>query len=85
MGIEVRLLDRAAVPSPLQIQVRDLIVFDDILAYETNPTTADPRHAQIAEARLVLTDSRVRQCGLLFGELWEVSRGIDDPHERPLH
>jgi len=75
MGIDVRLLDRAAVPPPLRVQVRDLIVFDDTLAYETNPTTADPRHAQIAETRLVLTDSRVKECVRLFRELWDVSRG----------
>jgi hypothetical protein len=75
MRIDVRLLDRAAVPPPLRVQVRDLIVFDDILAYETNPTTtADPRHAQIAETRLVLTDSRVKECAQLFRELWDVSR-----------
>ncbi len=76
MRIDVRLLDRAAVPPPLRVQVRDLIVFDDTLAYETNPTTtADPKHAQIAETRLVLTDSRVKECAQLFRELWDVSRG----------
>ena len=78
MRIDVRLLDRAAVPPPLRVQVRDLIVFDDTLAYETNPTTtADPRHAQIAETRLVLTDSRVKECAQLFRELWDVSRTPD--------
>ena len=78
MRIDVRLLDRAAVPPPLRVQVRDLIVFDDTLAYETNPTTTvDPRHAQIAETRLVLTDSRVKECAQLFRELWDVSRGPD--------
>jgi hypothetical protein len=76
MDIEVRLLDRAKVPPPLRVQVRDLIVFDDTLAYETNPTTtADPKHAQIAETRLVLNDSRVKECAQLFRELWDVSRG----------
>jgi len=82
MRIEVRLLDRAAVPPPLRVQVRDLIVFDDTLAYETNPTTtADPRNAQIAETRLVLTDSRVKECAQLFRELWDVSRGPGAPHQ----
>jgi hypothetical protein len=76
MLIDVRLLDRAAVPTPLQVQVRDLIVFDDILAYETTPTTADPKSAQVAETRLVLTDSRVKECAQLFRELWEVSREL---------
>ncbi|MFI7547314.1 DUF6879 family protein [Actinoplanes sp. NPDC049599] len=78
MRIDVRLLDRAAVPPPLRVQVRDLIVFDDTLAYETNPTTTvDPRHAQIAETRLVLNDSRVKECAQLFRELWDVSRRPD--------
>jgi len=78
MRIDVRLLDRVAVPPPLRVQVRDLIIFDDTLAYETNPTTtADPRHAQIAETRLVLTDSRVKECAQLFRELWDVSRAPD--------
>lgn len=73
MRIEVRLLDRAAVPTPLQVQVRDLIVFDDICAYETTPTLGDPSKAQISETRLVLTDSRVKDCVQLFRELWEVA------------
>ena len=85
MDIEVRLLDRTAVPTPLQVQVRDLIVFDDILAYETTPTTGDPQLAQVAETRLVLTDSRVKQCAQLFRELWEVSRELatDPEPEKP--
>jgi len=77
MLIDVRLLDRAAVPTPLQVQVRDLIVFDDILAYETTPTTADPKSAQVAETRLVLTDSRVKECAQLFRELWEVAYKVE--------
>ena len=85
MSIDVRLLDRDDVPPPLQVQVRDLIVFDGILAYETNPTTADPQHAQIAETRLVLTDSRVKECAQLFRELWEVSRSLDGSKDPPLH
>jgi hypothetical protein len=76
MLIDVRLLDRTAVPTPLQVQVRDLILFDDILAYETTPTTSDPRLAQVAETRLVLTDARVKECSQLFRELWEVSREL---------
>jgi hypothetical protein len=84
MRIDVRLLDRAAVPPPLRVQVRDLIVFDDTLAYETNPTTtADPKRAQIAETRLVLTESRVKECAQLFRELWEVSRSPDAVDQGP--
>jgi hypothetical protein len=79
MHIAVRLLDRSAVPTPLRVQVRDLIVFDDILAYETTPTptTVDPRQAQVAETRLVLRDDRVKEYAQLFRELWEVSRELD--------
>jgi hypothetical protein len=73
MKIEVRMLDRRSVPTPLQVQVRDLILFDDILAYETTPTTNDPEQAQVAETRLVLTDSRVKECAQLFRELWDIS------------
>jgi hypothetical protein len=78
MMIEVRLLDRSAVPVPLQIQVRDLIVFDDALAYETTPTTSDPEQAQVAETRLVLTSSRVKECSQLFRELWDISRELNE-------
>lgn len=74
MKIAVRILDRRAVPIPLQVQVRDLILFDDILAYETTPTTNDPQQAQVAETRLVLTESRVKECALLFRELWDLAR-----------
>ncbi|SNY49042.1 DUF6879 family protein [Paractinoplanes atraurantiacus] len=77
MLIDVRLLDRSAVPTPLQVQLRDLIIFDDTLAYETTPTTNDPQVAQVAETRLVLTDSRVKECAQLFRELWDVSRELD--------
>jgi hypothetical protein len=74
MNIKVRLLDRARVPAPLKIKVRDLIVFDETLAYETTPTpSTDPQLAQIAETRLVLTESRVKECTLLFRELWDVA------------
>ncbi len=76
MSIDVRLLSRSAVPTPLQVRLRDLIVFDDILAYETTPTTADPNLAQVAETRLVLTDARVKECAQLFRELWDVSREL---------
>ena len=81
MLIEVRLLDRSAVPSPLQVQLRDLILFDDTLAYETTPTPADPHLAQVAETRLVLTESRVKECAQLFRELWETSR---EPRAEPV-
>jgi len=76
MAIDVRLLDRSAVPTPLQPQLRDLIVFDDTLAYETTPTTADPQLAQVAETRLVLNEARVKEYALLFRELWDVSREL---------
>lgn len=78
LRIDVRVLDRAAVPPSLRVQVHDLIVFDDTLAYETIPTpTADPWHAQIAESRLVLTAARVKECAQLFRALWDVSRAPD--------
>ncbi|WP_232234433.1 DUF6879 family protein [Actinoplanes sp. N902-109] len=74
MDIEVRLLARTDVPPPLRVQVRDLILFDDTLAYETTPTTTpDPKLAQIAETRLVLTDRRVKECAQLFRELWDAA------------
>ncbi|MEV6842214.1 DUF6879 family protein [Actinoplanes sp. NPDC051411] len=73
MNIEVRMLDRQSVPTPLQVQVRDLILFDDILSYETTPTTNNPEQAQVAETRLVLTESRVKECALLFRELWDIA------------
>ncbi|MGK5681821.1 DUF6879 family protein [Actinoplanes sp. URMC 104] len=84
MGIEVRLLDRSAIPIPLRVQVRDLIVFDDILAYETTPTTADPHLAQVAETRLVLTAERVTDAVQLFAELWEVARELAPAPEVPV-
>jgi hypothetical protein len=74
MNIQVRLLDRASVPTPLRSRVRDLIVFDDIVAYETTPNTIDPHLSQVSETRLVLTDARVKECSRLFRELWDLSR-----------
>ena len=88
MMIEVRLLDRTAVPTPLQVQVRDLIVFDDIVVYETTSTTVGPptlqvAETQVAETRLVLTGARVKESAQLFRELWEVSRGLERPWPSP--
>jgi hypothetical protein len=73
MRIEVRVLRRTDIPAPLRVQVRDVIVFDDTLAYETIPTTADPALAQVSETRLVLIDARVKDCVQLFRELWEIA------------
>ncbi|SDS48782.1 DUF6879 family protein [Actinoplanes derwentensis] len=77
MAIDVRLLHRSAVPTPLQVQIRDLILFDDTLAYETTPTITETLLAQVAETRLVLNEARVKEYTQLFRELWEVSREID--------
>jgi hypothetical protein len=76
MKIQVRLLARPAVPARLKNKVRDLIIFDDILAYETTPTSSDPNVAQVAETRLVLAPTRLAECTLLFGELWELAREL---------
>lgn len=76
MSIDVRLLDRSSVPAPLRVQLRDLIVFDDTLAYETTPTINEPNLAQVAETRLVLNEARVKEYSQLFRELWEVSREL---------
>ncbi|WP_067500862.1 DUF6879 family protein [Actinoplanes sp. TFC3] len=78
MEIQVRLLARPDVPPHLKVQVRDLILFDDILAYETTPTPdSDPRNAQVSETRLVLTPDRVDECTRLFSDLWAAS---SEPH-----
>jgi hypothetical protein len=82
MRIEVRLLDRLAVPPSLRVRVRDLIVFDDVLAYETTPTPADPQFAQVAETRLVLNLVRVQEHSRLFRELWELSRELTAEGQR---
>jgi hypothetical protein len=76
MKIEVRLLDRRSVPPPLQLQVASMILFDETLVYETIPTVGDPESVQVAETRLVLTDSRVKECAQLYRELWDVSHEV---------
>jgi hypothetical protein len=76
-GVEIRLLDRADVPSPLLVQLRDLILFDEAVVYETIFTSPDPALAQVAESRLNLAERRVRETTQLFGEYWDVARGPD--------
>jgi hypothetical protein len=76
MQIQVRLLSWQDVSARLRVKVRDLIIFDDTLAYETTPTAGDPKQAQIAETHLVLAASRLTECTLLFGELWELAREL---------
>jgi hypothetical protein len=83
LGIDVRMLIRDDVPQHQRVQVRDRIVFDDTLAYETTPTPVpDPRHAQIAETRLVLTGEKVQRCVKLFRELWAVAHVPDLPDDQ---
>ncbi|GIM88454.1 hypothetical protein [Paractinoplanes toevensis] len=71
--IEVRLLVLDRVPPRLQGRMRDLVIFDDVLAYETTATTGALGRAQVAETRMVLTSSRVKECILLFMELWDMA------------
>ncbi|MDP9796561.1 hypothetical protein J2S43_005073 [Catenuloplanes nepalensis] len=74
MGISVRLLDRADIPVPLRVQVFDFIVFDNLMSYETTSLSMeeDARPA-IAETRLVLRGSRVKERSQFFDELWELA------------
>jgi hypothetical protein len=74
MQIKVRLLVWNDVPPRLRVKVGDLIIFDDILAYETTPTAGDPHKTQVAATHLVLAPSRLAECTLIFGELWELAQ-----------
>ena len=76
MGIEVRVLDRSAVPLPLRVHVRDLIIFDCAVGYETAAAASGPGPLQVAETRLVLTAGRVGEMSQLFRELWEVAEDL---------
>jgi uncharacterized protein DUF6879 len=74
LRIDVRLLDRSRLPARFRLRLRDLVLFDDAIAYETTPTPGDPAMAQVAETRLILAGSRVRESVLFFDELWELAR-----------
>ncbi len=59
---------------PLRVQVFDFIVFDNLMSYETTSLSMeeDARPA-IAETRLVLRGSRVKERSQFFDELWELA------------
>ncbi|MDR7273840.1 hypothetical protein [Catenuloplanes atrovinosus] len=80
MGIEVRLLDPAALPGPLSVQMRDFIVFDGLVSYETTPVMLDGKiRPVVAETRLVMRDSRVRERCDLYGEVWDLATEVPTP------
>ncbi|GAA0578394.1 hypothetical protein GCM10010172_74040 [Paractinoplanes ferrugineus] len=76
--IQVRMLAWRDVPARLRVKVRDRIIFDDILAYESMPTTGDPKQAQVAETRLILKAASLAEYTLLFGELWDLARELPE-------
>jgi hypothetical protein len=62
----------------LKVQVLDFIVFDGVLSYETTPASAvdETDRPAVAETRLVLRESRVKERIQVFRHLWAASRDI---------
>lgn len=73
LGIDVRILnpaDRAEVPGPM----RDVVVFDETVSYETTPAAESGGDGPIIVAtRLVLQPEWVRRRGEWFAALWEAA------------
>jgi len=73
LGIDVRILnpaDRTAVPGPM----RDVVLFDGAISYETTPAAETGDDGPIIVAtRLVMQPEWVRRRGEWFAELWEAA------------
>jgi hypothetical protein len=79
IGIEVRVLDSADVPSQRREALFDFIVFDETVSYETTPAQAvadDANRPTILHTRLELRPDRVHNRIRRFEHLWERGRPV---------
>jgi hypothetical protein len=78
MGIQVRVLDAATVPSRHKASLFDFILFDDVLSYEVTPALRiDGGRSATLTTRLELRPARVKDRSLRFAELWESALELD--------
>ncbi len=81
IGIRVRLLDRTRIPATLRVFGLGFIVFDDLLSYEiiAPAPLEDTARSTIAETRLSLLPTRVRDHARIYRELWELASEMPTP------
>jgi len=72
LGIEVRVLDTAAIPVNRRGSLFDFIIFDEVVSYETSQASSiDGSVPPIMSTRLELRSSRVRDRKERFRDLYE--------------
>jgi hypothetical protein len=80
VGVEVRVLDPAAVPESLQTSLFDFVLFDNVLSYEvsTGSWARDNQAPIIVNTRLVLHEGRVANRVQNFQRLWAAGGTIEE-------
>jgi hypothetical protein len=76
LGINVRILDPAALPTVGRNQLFDFILFDGSVSYEvsTGSRIEDTMSPIVVNTRLVLGEQRLRQRTARFAVLWEAAK-----------
>jgi hypothetical protein len=79
IGIEVRLLDPAAIPGKRRSSVFDFVVFDGVISYELVPASkiGIDMGTVIANTRLVLRPHRVAERIQGFKDLWAAAKEME--------
>jgi hypothetical protein len=84
-GVEIRGLDESSVPEHLKDHIVDVIVFDEVLAYETTRASRITTAVQpaIVTTRIVKETKRVKRSCERFEELWAAAQPLpSDPPEQ---
>jgi hypothetical protein len=73
LGINVRVLNAAAIPATRRASLFDFILFDDVVSYEVTPASRieDTMLPSVVNTRLVLRDLRVKERIQRFRDLWQ--------------
>jgi len=75
LGIEVRYLLPDAIPATRRNDLRDFIIFDRALCYESTPAShVGNFDGVIQSTRLIVGDQPVKEWRDRFGELWDAAR-----------
>lgn len=75
LGVRVRVLHPADVPSPLKSYLYDFILFDDVLSYEVTPSpqVGVGENPLILHTRLLLDPVKVQERRERYAHLWDLA------------
>lgn len=78
LGVQVKVLDRSAIPDGLQRRLFDFVVFDGVISYEVTPASrvGDNMRPTIVNTHLVLQPERVKERLGRFDDLWAAAQEL---------